>query len=113
MRFGILRAAFGIGSRAGSRNGRGGLAVIGSVFTQTFVFSGFAVAQQSAHPAPIPPQLQTFGAPGYLQHPAAKPAPRMPTLAQPQSHADTKPLFKLTRVSVSGATAISDEAIAA
>ena len=107
----FLRAAFGIGSQAGSRKGRGGLAAIAGVLT--FVSSDFAVAQQTAHPAPIPPQLQTFGEPGYLQHPSDKPAPRIPTLAQAQAHADTKPLFKLRRVSVSGVTAISGEAIAA
>jgi hemolysin activation/secretion protein len=113
MQSGILRAAFGIGFKAGSRDCRDGLAAIGILFTLSFVSCDQAVAQQAAHAAPIPPQLQTFGTPGYLQTPAAKPPPRMPTLARPpQQHADTKPMFKLMGISVSGATTMPNEAIA-
>src|SRR5689334_14163076 len=112
MQFDILHAAHGARPAAALRRCGSALACFGFTLALTSVIPNFAVAQQTGRPPSIPPQLQTFGAPGYHENPANKPPPRMPTVTRAQPHADTKPLFKLAGISLSGATAISDPAIA-
>lgn len=91
--------------------------------TVSFAFTGLLVlaavvprpakAQQASQPGFDPRQTEKrFDALQSEQAPAARPGLQMPRLSQPEGHADSKPLFVLRKISLTGARTIPREDIA-
>jgi hemolysin activation/secretion protein len=80
----------------------------------SMALSSAARAQQATRPAPVDP-FQTEKAIDAQQterRRAEKPPPRLPKIARPEVQGDTRPLFVLKSVSIEGATAVPEAALA-
>lgn len=104
----------GVASRAGARPhcGRGKFALPSLALILSAIVVMPAKAQQASQPGFDPRQTERrFDVPQSGQTPSARPAVRMPLVSRPEGTADTKPMFVLRGVSLTGAHAIPRDQI--
>lgn len=101
-------------SRAGARPrfGLGRFALPGLALILSAIIALPAKAQQASQPGFDPRQTERrFDVPQSGQAPSARPAVRMPLVSRPEGTADTKPLFVLRGVSLTGAQTVPRDQI--